>query len=454
MGSLFYLRFRQIATWHSAVFYFPGSPDKEKYPNGLKYVSDEIRKYGFIPSLWIGFVNDPAENDYIKENPEIVLIHKQEWCGQYFFDFSHPKFLNEFLPKALSQVDEWGYEAVKFDTLPMTIGKHERHHANMYNPELTTKEAFRGMIKKTREVLGNDRYLMSCCGYRDSDVLWACDMFDGARVGGDIFKWEEFLEQGIGRTARYYPMHNIVFYNDPDNVVIREEYNTLEQAKSRAAFVSLLGLPFTMGDNLPDLPKERIEILRRNIPVLDIRPMDLERISPEEILITNLAISMDYEDYFVLSILNMTENEKEEILDLKKLGIDEDNLLVYEFYSGELLNVKDSKIRAKLAPCETKIYAVRKKLNVPQLVSTSRHLYQGALEIEKMSWDNLENSLTFTAELVENDLYTVSVVVPENYHLSKYDGFDSYEICDKVYKFSVTAHKNEKRDFKLSFDLK
>ncbi len=428
-------------------------PDREKYPNGLKFVSDEIRKQGFVPSLWIGFVNDPAENEYIKKNPEIVLIHKQEWCGQYFFDFSHPKFLNEFLPKALSQVDEWGYEAVKFDTLPITIEKHEKYHENMFNPELTTKEAFRGMVKKTREILGDDRYIMSCCGYLDSDVLWACDMFDGARIGGDIFKWEEFLEQGIKRTARYYPLHNIVFYNDPDNVVIREEFNTLEQAKSRAAFVSLLGLPFTMGDNLPDLPEERVEILKRNIPVLDILPMDLERISPEEILITNLAVSTDCEDYFVLGVLNMTESEKEEILELKKLGIDENDLLVYEFYSGELLNVKDSKVNTKLAPCETKVYAVRKNMDVPQIVSTSRHIYQGVLEIQNMCWDEQTNKLKFTAELVEDDLYSVTINVPENYEFTEQTGFEKAERNGKILKLFVKAKENEERNFEINFKL-
>lgn len=429
-------------------------PDKEKYPNGLRFVSDEIRKHGFVPSLWIGFVNDPAENEYIKKNPEIVLIHKQEWCGQYFFDFSHPKFLNEFLPKALSQVDEWGYEAVKFDTLPITIEKHEKYHENMYNPELTTKDAFRGLIKKTREILGYDRYMMSCCGYLDSDILWACDMFDGARVGGDIFNWKEFIEQGIGRTARFYPLHNTVFYNDPDNVVIREEFNNFEQAKSRVAFVSLLGLPVTLGDNLPELPEERVELIRRGIPVMDIHPMDICRIAPKDTLITNLSIGNEYEEYNVVSIMNTTDTDKEERICFDKIGIDGKKLFAFEYYSSSMAEIKDNVLNVSLKPYETKIFAVRKDEGRPQIVSTSRHIYQGALEIEEMNWDNSQNSLAFTAELIEKDLYTVSVVVPDDYMLSKYDGFDAYEIRDGIYRMSVTAKGNEKRNFKLGFDLK
>ena len=46
--------------------------DKERFPNGMKYVADEIKKLGLIPSLWIGFTNDPSLPDYAKENPEIM----------------------------------------------------------------------------------------------------------------------------------------------------------------------------------------------------------------------------------------------------------------------------------------------------------------------------------------------------------------------------------------------
>lgn len=392
-------------------------PDPEKYPHGLKYLSDEIRKLGFVPNLWVGFTNDPAENAYIKENPEIVLVQKPEWCGQYFFDFSHPKFLHEFLPIAMKQVDTWGFEGVKFDALPMSLTKHEEHHEAMYDPGLTTREAFRGMIRKTREVLGNDRYLLSCCGCRDSDILWACDLFDAARVGGDIFGWEEFLVQGIGQTARYYPFHNLVFYNDPDNVVIRQEFNTMEQAKSRVAFVSLLGLPITLGDNLPDLPEERVELLRRGIPALDIRPMDVNRMKPGETLVTDLAIATQWDCYHVVSVFNTSESECEEKVSLRELGIEDGEWVAFEYYSAHTEKIWDGVLNVALKPYETKVFAVRALGAVPQVLSTSRHLTQGALELSEICWNPQEKMLCFLAELVEQDPYRVYVYIPEGYEM-------------------------------------
>lgn len=425
-------------------------PDPEKYPNGMKYLSDEIRKLGFVPNLWVGFSTDPGENDFIKEHPEIVLLHKSEWCGQYFMDMSHPVFLNEFLPKALKQVDDWGYEAVKFDALPMTISKHEEFHERMYDPDMTTKEAFRGMIKKTRELIGYDRYLLSCCGYLDSDVLWACDLFDAARVGGDIFNWSEFITEGIGQTARYYPLHNVVIYNDPDNVVIREEFNNMEQAKTRVAFVSLLGLPFTFGDNLPELPQERVEILKRGIPVLDIRPMDVARMKPQEIVIIHTAMESAFDAYSLVSVMNTSGEEKEEKICLKELGIDGD-VCAFEYYSSSLVSLEEGVLRSVLKPYETKVYAVREKKAHPQLLSTSRHLYQGALEVKAMQWMEADCELAMSAELVEGDLYTVTVAVPDGYGFAGQQGFDEVQKEEGLIRLSVTSDQNRTGDFKISF---
>lgn len=427
------------------------NPDKTKYPDGMKYVSDEIRKMGLVPSFWIGFTNDSAENEFVKKHPDAVLCCEPSWCGQYFFDMSHPAFLEEFLPKALKQVDDWGYEAVKFDTLPICIQMHEKYHSKMHNPNLTTKEAYRAMIKKTRQLLGNDRYLLSCCGLNDSDVLWGCDMFDAARVGNDIFKWEEFIREGIGQTTRYYPLHNVVFYNDADNVIIREEYNTYEQAKSRTAFVGMLGLPVTFGDNLPDLPAQRVELLKRCIPVLDIHPMDVSRASFGESFVTSLAVGTECLDYNVVSVLNCTDKPLNTQLNLAELGIYAKKPVAYEYFAGECADVCDGVIEICLKPFETKVFSISDNKGIPQIISTSRHITQGATELENVQWSKADKCLDFTASLVEGDEYTVVINLPDGFEIKKQTGFDTVDVCNGIARLTTKADKNKKQDFTISF---
>ncbi len=437
--------------WYHDAGFDTFHPDTTRYPKGMKQLSDDIRKYGFSPSLCIAFAREWEVNDYMREHPEIMLAIDQFWCGKYFFDYSNPTYLEDFLPKALHQVDEWGFEAIKFDTLAPGIRAQERFHQHMYDPEMTSKEAYRKVATITRDVLGKDRYMLSCCAANDSDILWACDKFEAARVGADVFNWEEFINNAVKRVARYYPFHNIVFYNDADCVIAREEYSTIEQVKSRTAFISMLGLPVTLGDDMPTLSQDRVEIIKRSIPVLDIHTMDVDRHVPSDVAVTSLVIDTELQNYSLVSVFNTSEKALSKTVSLAELGIDAANSLYYEYYSGESKDLSDGSITATLKPFETKIYAVREKAAHPQIISTNRHVTQGIIEISAMAWNEKKHTLSLTADLVGQDLYTVSVLVPEGYQFKEQKGFDDVTAIGDVLKLSVTADENETRDFEIVF---
>ncbi len=438
--------------WYHDAGFDTFHPDTTRYPKGMKQLSDDIRKHGLSPSLWVAFAREWEVNDYMREHPEIMLAIDQFWCGKYFFDYSNPTYLEDFLPKALRQVDEWGFEAVKFDTLAPGIRAQERFHQHMYNPEMTSKEAYRKVAEVTREVLGKDRYLLSCCAANDSDILWACDKFEAARVGADVFQWGEFIESAVKRVARYYPFHNVVFYNDADCVIAREEYSTIEQVKSRTAFISMLGLPVTLGDDMPTLSQDRVEIIKRSIPVLDIHTTDLNRTEFADVTITNLTVDTKLQRYNLVNVFNTTEEVVTETVCLDALGIDAKDLVYYEYYSGETQDVANGTITASLKPFETKIYAIREKTVHPQIISTNRHVTQGAIEIVALAWNDKARTLSFKADLVGEDLYTVSVRVPEGYTFAKQNGFDTAVCEDNILKLSVTVPENETRSFEVIFN--
>ena len=424
--------------------------DKVRYPNGLKAVSDKIRECGFIPSLWIGFTNETFETDYIKAHPEVLLAVEQSWVGTYFYDITHPTFLNDFLPKALSQVDEWGYEAVKFDTLPICMERTEKYHERLYDSSLTTYRAYRNMIAKTREILGENRYLLSCSGENRSEVLWAADMVEAARIGLDIFKWDEFLNNCVKRVAEFYPLNNIMLYNDPDNVVIRDEFNTYNQAVSRAVFVSMLGMPVTFGDDLPKLPPERLNILKRVIPSLDISPKEINANTEiGEVLVTNLDIGLNFDNYNVISVFNTSEQETEYYLDLKKAAdLESGEYHIYDFWHDEYLGLIKDGIKLTLKPCETRVLAVRKNSGTVQIVSTNRHITQGAAEIKDMQ--RVNDSISLKCSLVKDDLYKIALYVPRGYEITDTDCF---KITNKneIKYLSFMPDKTGEYNFKINF---
>lgn len=423
------------------------SPDKEKYPNGLDHVADEIKKLGLTPCLWIGFVVESDKIDFIKENPDAVLVEYKQWCGTYFFDFSHPKYLNELLPTAISNVKNWGYEAVKFDCLPMAMTMHDRFHDQMYDPSLTTREAYRRVIQKARDELGENFYMLFCSGAGDWCILPSADVFDSARIGEDIFKWDSFLEEGVEKALRYYPLHNNVMYLDGDNVVMREEYSTPAQAASRIYFISMLGLPVTFGDEFSALDDQRISFIKSCLPVLDIHPRDMQiQGLSGDLVKMNLAIEKPWEQYNVVNLFNASEESRTVTVTLQEeLELDEGWYFVFDYVDNKLIAITDSAFTSELAPCTSKIFAVRKVLDRPQIISTSRHISQGAAEIQNMVWQ--DNSLQIKADLIADVPYTVTVYVPDGY-----TPVDMEKVSENVYQKTTLSPITQTCDIQLKFE--
>jgi len=255
------------------------------------------------------------------------------------------------------------------------------------------------------------------CSATPGGVLWAADLFDAARVGGDTFEWDEYVEQGVLRVMRYYPLHNVCLYNDPDNVILSEQYNNDAQAASRAYFNTLLGLPMTFGDVLPELPEKRVDLLRRCLPTMDVHPMDIyDHESNKRHLITNLNVELPWESYNVVSVLNLQQkNCRYEVRLDGDLYLDPGVYHLYDFGKKRYLGCTDTKLEVELGSCESGIIAVRRRLDRPQIVSTNRHVTQGAAEMENLAWSEGDLTLALTAKLVAGDEYVVTLYVPDGY---------------------------------------
>ena len=397
-------------------------PDPARYPNGLKRVADEIADMGMIPALWIGATNDPNRNEFLEAHPDALLVQKRGWCGQYFIDPTHPAVKTEYIPRVFAGIRDMGYRALKWDCLPITFERVDANHDRLYDPGLSTDEAMRQLVQIARETVGRDFYMLSCSGNTLRDILFAGDIFDAARIGGDIFRWSEFISQGVGRILAIYPFHNTLLYADPDSVVIRPKYNTFDQAVSRVSIVSMLGLPFTMGDNLPDLDEDRLNLIRRAIPVLDIHPMDIrENLGDGRQLIVNLAIATEAEDWNVVDVLNLLETENQVHVSLEAdLHLETRNgerYLLFDFWNRRYLGETGEGFDLTLPACASRVICVRRKTGVPQVISTTRHLSQGALELEEVRYDSETGVLSGIADVVPGDDYAIYIYAPPGLRL-------------------------------------
>jgi len=224
--------------------YNPDGP----YPGGMKANADKVRAAGMTAGIWFipfGWNHErPAfENhqDWFvhRDTGEVYDVH---WAGDCL-DMTHPE-ARSFLRDVVSQITkEWGYKYIKIDGLwtGMAVkilypepGYRDDNlgDAVFHNPRKTNVEAYRDGLKLVREAAGDDVFILGCNIAQNMRTLGASfGMVDGMRVGRDIgadwLKIKPCVEMG----SRLYFMHNRVWYNDPDCLMLREPL-TLEQARA------------------------------------------------------------------------------------------------------------------------------------------------------------------------------------------------------------------------------
>ena len=209
-------------------------------------------------------------------------------------------------------------------------------------------------------------------------------------------------------------LNNICFWTDPDVVCVRQPL-TLEQARFWATLLGITGQLLMASDEMPVLPEERVELLRRIFPVADIRPMDLYPLQlagwPR---IFDLRVSLpEVGQWDVVALFNKDPLKTVPIrLDPKGLGLAAGPYIFYDAWRKELLGVGSDGLTLALEPMSCRLLVVRRQMAGPQLVGTSRHITQGADDLLEAKWDPSSSTWTGRSRVVGGDPYQLRFTLP------------------------------------------
>ena len=139
----------------------------------------------------------------------------------------------------------------------------------MHRPSDDTNGLYRDTLRAIRSGIGANRYLLGCWGLP----------IEGAGHG-----WFTHRRRHRARLG-WFSSHCVPRCNtttcttpsgipDPDVVIVRSPL-TLDQARVWATLQGLTGQALMSSDRLMDLSAERVELLKRIYPAVDIRPLDL-----------------------------------------------------------------------------------------------------------------------------------------------------------------------------------
>ncbi|MEW6455688.1 MAG: NPCBM/NEW2 domain-containing protein [Acidobacteriota bacterium] len=386
----------------------------KRFPEGMEKLANFIKEVGLKPGLWLA-PHGQSNWEVVKKSKAFLLDKDQKsisdtWEGNFLLDPSKKeaiKYLEDLFTVFSSK---WGYEYFKIDGQPIVINEFKKYQKKMKSPEGDPEELYRDTLFAIRRAIGSNRYLLGCWGI----PLQGIGIMNGSRTGGDVLlNWEGFFT-ALNATMRHYYLHNIAWYCDPDVMLVRYPL-TLESARAWATLQGLTGQALMASDRLYDLSPERVEILKRVYPAVDIRPLDLFP-SNKNKRIWDLKVNYIGREYDVIGIFNYDEEKSIGIkLDWHELGFSADSLIhVYDFWQKEYLGCWEKGMYVPILPASCRVLTLIKAEEKPQLISTSRHITQGWVDLKEINYDENKMKYSGKSALIKDDPYELRFVFPRS----------------------------------------
>ena len=394
------------------------------YAHGIAPVAAEVEKSGLTFGLWwLPFGRNFQDPEYTNRQDWFVkrmngTPYDTKWGGTCL-DLTHPEVQAQ-LAQLSKLYRSWGVTYYKMDGLYtgaacediyVNDGYKEDHFGNnlpFHNPLKSNIEAYRDGLKLLRKNAGDDVFFSGCCIAQNMRELCAIGLVDAMRIGPDA---NGNLRSGPQHGTKLYFLNGRVWWNDPDPCIVRAAGTgiggkavTLDQARLTASWVAIAGQFFLVSDWLPALPPERLDILKRTMLSHNAtaRPVDyFDRALPKTWLVTatNDPIRRD-----VLGVFNFETNGIKVNYSCAKLGLDSGKkYYAYDFWANSPVPAFQDDFNCVLPPTSCRVIAVRGVENHPVLVSTSRHVTQGMVDVTDEKWDAAKKTLSGGSQIIGND---------------------------------------------------
>ena len=428
---------------------------KDAFPGGMTGYVAAVKQAGFEPAVWLAC--SYGDTDVVAQHPDWFVRDASgkpfagPWIG-YAIDATNLNALNTLVRPTYRGFKDAGFTYVKIDALRHYL-YDDLHHNLDYCRERGVQPAdvFRRYLSTARRELGPNTFILSCWGVLPESVGIA----DACRIGGDGY--------GPVTMQQYNSWNGIVWRNDPDHCDVYPKFKPSETGNVtktaaaaaapadtiiRPALASIAGCMLMLSDK-PAVYRDDINLegLRRAAPVLFSVPGQLYDFDPSKSrsLVTMRRTSITggaqpspidanqfgpvcpwwlnefdrpFEHWNVLHHLNWSDRPVgSTTLRFADIGLDPSrSYLVYEFWSRKFLGSFRGQVDLPaVQPMGLDSFSIREQLDRPQLISTSRHLSQGGVELVAVKWHG--STLAGSSKVVAGDRYELAIWVPAGYRL-------------------------------------
>jgi hypothetical protein len=334
---------------------------------------------------------------------------------RYGLDITHPgaaSWLNELIHNIAVQ---WGYEMIKIDFVDWSLLAAHQYH----DRSVSRAEAYRRGFEIIRRAAGENCHLQDCgpgpvtVGLLDSMRIELDQNYGYSREA-----WKQYFLHSASSApaaAKRYYFHKRTWVNDADHVCL--SLLSVSQAQAVATLIGMTGGNVISGDRLTDLDATRQEILKKILPSYGLAAKPVDLFDGDLHRVFALTIDKPYGSWTVVALFNSDEVETDvREIPMDRLWLDpEKTYLVYDFWKERYLGEAEKKLQVSILPSSVVLLSIHEKLGIPQVLSTDRHVLQGAIGLEQVQWHADEGILEGESTGPAGSAHNIFVYIPDPY---------------------------------------
>jgi hypothetical protein len=402
----------------------------EKYPQGMKHIATQIQAAGHRPGIWTAPFAISSQSKLYAQHPDWALRNEageplvawQHWGKDiYGLDLTLPA-VQDWLRDLFHMLSaDWGFQFFKIDFIYAAALPGVRH-----DPRMTRAQAVRRGLEIIRAAIG-DKFLLGC----GCPLGPAVGLVDGMRIGPDVHvDWKPFWQDlsapsasnaMLNSIARGF-MHNKLWLNDADCLVLRargpDSNLVLNEMRTLTTVVGLGGGLVLDSDHLPAVRRGRLEYLRRVLPPYGCSATPLDLFTHERPRLLALPIQTAWGSWMIVALINWDDHTCKTALDLAQLDLAAGPYHVYNYWRRRYLGVVHDTITIDShQPHETVLLLLKRASDKPQLLTSTFHILQGAVEVKGIQ--SLPDRLVVEMEKRGKQFGRLLYAVPPEQQVSK-----------------------------------
>jgi alpha-galactosidase len=451
----------------------------ERFPHGMQWLAERIKGHGFKPGLWIAPYVISEGTDVFRQHPDWLVQRRDgslqrignwenenspaalsEVTKSYCLDITHPEAA-EWLRDVFETIARrWGYEMIKIDFMAWSILAAERYR----DPTLASAEVYRRGLTIMRAAAGEGCHILEC-GPGNITV----GLIDSMRIEADInygyagAAWKQYFQDpacSAAAAAKRYYFHRRTWVNDVDHVCM--DLLTVQQAEAAATLIALSGGNMISGDRLVDLDPVKLEILKKITPSYGEAAVPVDLFDADVPTTFVLHVERPFAAWSVVAFFNPElTTAVERRFPLSRLGLDSGRIyLAFDFWKQRFIGEVTNEISVRVEPGSVTLLALHAATAKPQILSTSRHVTQGAIEIDEVQWNETERTLSGVSTGPPQSAHEVFVRVPGDHpwtwekpvRLRDYAGYSLKLVDSNIMRVRVRFENESRIRWKIDVD--